>query len=45
MFAQRDSDRFGNQVFPIILKFNTPGPGSYEVNTNMENKIKKIVMV
>jgi hypothetical protein len=45
MFIQGDVDRFGNQIYPIILKTPTPGPGSYEVNNNLEDKIKKIAMI
>lgn len=29
MFVQDDRDRFGDQIFPIVLKTNVPGPGAY----------------
>lgn len=42
MFVKDDRDRFGNQVFPIVLKLNVPGPGSYEVAETIEDKARKI---
>jgi hypothetical protein len=45
MFVQSEHDRFGNQVFPIAVKVKVPGPGQYEVHGNLEDKIKKLMLV
>ena len=45
MFILDDRDRFGDQVFPIAPKLKVPGPGSYEVNDNLEEKAKKLLLV
>lgn len=31
MFVLDDRDRFGDQIFPIVLKTQVPGPGTYDV--------------
>jgi hypothetical protein len=45
MFAIDDRDRFGNQIFPIAPKLKVPGPGYYELNDNLEDRIKKVILV
>jgi hypothetical protein len=31
MFIKDDRNRYGEQIFPIVLKLNVPGPGAYNV--------------
>jgi hypothetical protein len=45
MFMQADHDRFGHQMFPIAPKLKVPGPGHYDVHDNMEDKIRKLVLL
>ena len=42
MFIVDDRDRFGQQRFPIASKLNVPGPGSYNVEDGIENRVKKV---
>lgn len=45
MFVMDDRDRFGDQIFPIVLKTQVPGPGTYDVIETIEDKAKKIVIL
>lgn len=36
MFVSDDRDRFGDQIFPIVLKTNVPGPGAYNSVESIE---------
>lgn len=45
MFNQDDRDRFGDQIFPIVLKTNVPGPGAYNSVETIEEKAKKVIVL
>jgi hypothetical protein len=32
MFKDDFRDRFGKNIYPISKQFNTPGPGTYDLN-------------
>jgi hypothetical protein len=44
-FAEVNVDRFGNQIYPTLVKLNVPGPGSYEIHGSLEEKAKRILIV
>ncbi|CAD8096950.1 unnamed protein product [Paramecium sonneborni] len=44
MFIEDDRDRFGKQIYPIIMAQPKPGPGSYNTdNTSLNFKVNKIL--
>ena len=38
MFMKDDRDRFGDQIYPLVLKDKTPGPGAYQINNHTLEK-------
>ena len=45
MFVLDDRDRFGDQKFPLASKVNIPGPGSYNIDDNIEKRAKRILIL
>lgn len=45
MFVVDNHDRFGKQMFPIAEEKNVPGPGSYIINDNIEERAKKVLIL
>ena len=45
MFAEGNTDRFGDQVYPVNYQVKRPGPGTYQYDDSMESKVRKILVV
>ena len=43
MFAEGNTDRFGEQIYPVNPPLNVPGPGQYDGKTNVYSKIGGIM--
>jgi len=44
MFKEKDQDRFGDQIFPLVPIYNPPGPGQYENNLSLESKANMLLI-
>lgn len=45
MFAVGNTDRFGQQIYPVNPKLNVPGPGAYKYADSLEDHANRILVV
>ena len=45
MFVEGNTDRFGEQIFPINPPLNVPGPGAYKYDDSLEEKANRILVL